>query len=94
MRDTNRSLLIAVLACLSMGLFAKSPQFSGGKSWITMTLLFATVALSTYGFWLGLRGVRQQRTPWAWLAPTINVLIIITIIAFFGLLLVASQDFQ
>ncbi len=94
MNDTNRSLLIAVLACLSMGLFAKSPQFSGGKSWITLTLLLATVALSFYGFWLGLRGARQQRTAWSWLAPAINVLILITIVAFFGLILIALQDFQ
>jgi len=94
MNDTNRSLLIAVLACLSMGLFAKSPQFSGGKSWITLTLLLATVALSFYGFWLGLRGARQQRTAWSWLSPAINVFIIVTMILFWGLLLMAIEDFE
>ena len=94
MNDTNRSLLIAVLACFSMGLFAKSPQFSGGKSWITIVFLIATVALSVWGFWVGLRGARRQGTAWSWLAPAINVFIFVTILAFFGLILVAMHDFR
>ncbi|MCW5922474.1 MAG: hypothetical protein KIS77_09025 [Saprospiraceae bacterium] len=94
MNATNRSLLIAVLACLAMGLFAKSPQFSGGKSWITIALLVATVALSVWGFWLGLRGARQQRTAWSWLAPGINAFLFITILAFLGLMLFALHDFM
>jgi hypothetical protein len=94
MKDTNRSLFIAVLACLSMGLFAKSPQFSGGKSWITIAFLVATVGLSVWGFWVGLRGARKQRTAWSWLAPAVNVLIFITIVAFFSLIMIALKKFQ
>ncbi len=91
MKDTNRSLLIAVLACLSMGLFAKSPQFSGGQSWISGLLTFATLGLSVWGFGVGLRGARQQRTAWSWLAPAINALIFVFFTVFLILLFRALQ---
>lgn len=91
MKDTNRSLLIAVLACLSMGLFAKSPQFSGGQSWISGLLTFATLGLSVWGFEVGLRGARQQRTAWSWLAPAINALIFVFFTVFLILLFRALQ---
>jgi len=94
MKDTNRSLLIAILAFVAMGLFAKSPQFSGGQSWISGLLTFATLGLSVWGFGVGLRGAKQQRTAWSWLAPAINVLIFITMILFWGLLLMAWEDFE
>lgn len=77
MKDTNRSLLIAVLACLSMGFFAKSPQFGGSLSWITGVFAFATLGLSIWGFWVGVRGARQQNNAWSWLAPAVNALIFI-----------------
>jgi hypothetical protein len=91
MKDTNRSLLIAVLACFSMGLFAKSPQFSGGQSWISSLLTFATLGLSVWGFGVGLRGAKQQRTAWAWLAPAINALIFVFFSVFLILLFRALQ---
>jgi hypothetical protein len=94
MKDTNRSLLIAMLACLAMGFFAKSPQFAGSRSWITDVLLFATFGLSAWGFWVGLRGARQQRTAWSWLAPAINALIFIAMALFWGAFLMALEDFQ
>ena len=72
MKYTNRSLWFAVLACLAMGLFARTPQFSPGTGWITVTLFFSTLVLSAIGIYLGLRGARQQRTLWAWLALGIN----------------------
>ncbi|GAB4495751.1 MAG: hypothetical protein OHK0019_25700 [Saprospiraceae bacterium] len=91
MKDTNRSLLIAVLACLSMGLFAKSPQFSGDQSWISGLLIFATLSLSVWGFGVGLRGARQQRTARSWLAPAINALIFVFFTVFLILLFRALQ---
>lgn len=92
MKDaTNRSLLIAVLACLSMGLFAKSPQFSGGQSWISAILMFATLGLSVWGFLVGLQEAKRKNTAWAWLAPSINALIFIFFSAFIALLFRALQ---
>ncbi len=82
MTYTNRSLLLSLLACLSMALFAQSPQFSGPQSWITWAFLLATFALSSAGVWLGWRGVRQQRTVRAWLAPGINAFIFVVFAAF------------
>ena len=77
MKYTNRSLWFAVLACLAMGLFARAPQFAPGHSWIGFLLMFATLALSWAGFWLGLRGARQQRTLWSWLAVGFNAFVFI-----------------
>ncbi len=94
MNDTNRSLLIAVLACVAMGLFAKSTQLDRGQTWITKTFLLATLGLCIWGFGVGWRGARQQRTAWSWLAPAINVLIFITMILFWGLLLMTIEDFE
>ncbi len=82
MTYTNRSLLLSLLACLSMGLFAQSPQFSGTTSWITTVFLVATFALSASGVWLGWRGARQQRRLGAWLAPGINALLFVSFLAF------------
>lgn len=94
MKDTNRSLLIAVLACLSMGLFAKSPQFSGGHSWVSATFVFATLGLSVWGFWIGFRAAKRQKTAWSWLAPAVNALVFITMLAFFSLILIALKKFH
>lgn len=87
MRDTNRSLWFAVLACVAMGLFARSPRFAGGNDVVTIALFIATLALSATGFWIGLRGARRQRTLWSWLAPGINAFVFIAFIAFFVLIL-------
>ena len=87
MKDTNRSLWFAVMACVAMGLFARSPQFAGGNNVVTITLFIATLGLSAAGFWQGLRGARRQRTLWSWLAPGINAFIFIAFIAFFVLIL-------
>jgi len=75
MKYTNRSLWFAVLACLAMGFFARSPQFAAGKSWISLALIIATFVLSGIGFWWGLRGARRQRTLWSWLAVGINAFV-------------------
>ncbi len=94
MKDTNRSLLLAVLACLSMGLFAKAPQFSGGMAWITDVFLIATFCLSTWGFWVGWNSARLQRTAWSYLAPGINAFIFITMLAFMILIRAKLDVFQ
>ncbi len=86
MNLTTRSLLLSLLACFSMALFAQSPQFSGGQSWITIVFLVATFALSGAGIWLGWRGAQEQRTLRAWLAPGINAFIIVVFLAFLLLL--------
>ncbi len=91
MKYTNRSLWFAVLACLAMGFFARSPQFAGGKNWITVTLMLATFALSAVGFWWGWRGARQQRSWWSWLAPGINAFVFLSFLAFLLLLVRAVQ---
>lgn len=91
MKYTNRSLWFAVLACLAMGFFARSPQFSGGEYWITIALLLATFILSGIGFWWGLRGAREQRTFWAWLGPVLNALVFLSLLAFLWLLLRVAQ---
>jgi len=84
---TTRSLLLAVLACFSMGLFAKSMMHPGdGRSWITNVFLVTTFALGVGGCWLGLQGARQQRSIRAWLAPGINVFLIVVFLAFLWLL--------
>lgn len=79
---------------MAMGFFAKSPEFSGGRSYITIALFFATIALSTYGFWVGLQGARRQRTAWSWLAPGINAFILLSFLAFFALIIRALERFQ
>ena len=94
MKDTNRSLLIAMLACLAMGLFAKSTEMDKGRSWVTQVFLMATFGLSAWGFWVGLRGARQQRSAWSWLAPAVNALVSITMLLFWGLLQMAVDDFS
>ncbi|MCC6459658.1 MAG: hypothetical protein IT260_04240 [Saprospiraceae bacterium] len=94
MKDTNRSLWFAVLACVAMGLFARTPQFAGGKNWIVIVFFSATLLLSGLGFWLGWRGARQQRTTWSWLAPAVNAMIFLSFLAFFGLLLRALYRLQ
>ncbi len=86
MTYTTRSLLLSLLACLSMGLFAQSPQFSGPKSWITVVFAIATFALSGGGVWLGWLGVREQRTWRSWLAPGINAFLFVIFLAFLVLL--------
>lgn len=86
MKNINRSLLIAILACLSMGLFAKSPQFIGSQSWITGVFAFATLGLSAWGFWVGWRAAKQRNTAWAWLAPAFNALIFVFFTVFLILL--------
>ena len=87
MKNANHSLLIAVLACMAMGLFAKSPQFFGARSWITAMLALATLSLSVWGFVVGLRVARRQNTAWAWLAPAVNALIFIFFTAFLVLII-------
>ncbi|MEO6037580.1 MAG: hypothetical protein ABIQ93_04140 [Saprospiraceae bacterium] len=67
-----RSLLLALLACLSMGLFAKSLPFSKEQDWIDEVFLVVTFALAIGGVWLGVQGARQQRKLRAWLAPGLN----------------------
>lgn len=85
MRDTNRSLWLAVIACVAMGFFAKSPDFFGVQQWITVALALFTVGIGFYGFWIGLRGARAQRTLWSWLAPGIHIFLVISFLAFVGL---------
>jgi len=85
MRDTNHSLWLAVIASVAMGFFAKSPDFFGQKQWITVALAVFTIALGFYGFWIGLRGARAQRTLWSWLAPSIHVFLVVSFLAFLGL---------
>ncbi|MBK6929322.1 MAG: hypothetical protein IPH12_00065 [Saprospirales bacterium] len=94
MKYTNRSLWFAVLACVAMGFFARSPRFAQGSAFITIALFLATLLLSGAGFWWGLRGVRQQRQAWPWLAPAINAFIFIAFLAFFLLILRALARLQ
>lgn len=86
MQTTNRSLWIAVLACVAMGFFARKPQYAGLGGAITLIFFGATIALSIYGIVLGVRGYRQQRTAWSSLAPFINGLILGAFLAFCWLL--------
>ncbi len=86
MTYTTRSLLLSLLACLSMALFAQSPQFAGKQAWITEVFLVATFVLSGAGVWLGWRGMHEQRGLRAWLAPGINAFIIVVFLVFLGLL--------
>ena len=85
--------MIAVLACLSMGFFARSPQFFGSRSWITMVFMVSTLALSLWGFRMGMRGVREQRTTWSWLAPGINAFIFLVFGAFVVLIMKRLASF-
>lgn len=82
MRNTNRSLWFAVLACMAMGFFAKSPSFVGDKTWITGVFFVATYLLSAIGFWYGIRGARELKTWRSWLAPFINGFLFISFLAF------------
>ncbi len=82
---TTRSLLLAVLACFSMALFAKSMVLDG-QAWITNLFSVTTFALSIGGLWLGICGARQQRRFRAWLAPGINGFIILVFIIYLSLL--------
>ena len=83
---TTRSLLLAVLACFALGLFAQSPGFRGRQAWFSGIFLLATFALSIGGLWLGMRGARQERTVRAWLAPGINGFLIVVLLVFLWLL--------
>ena len=82
---TYRSLLLALLACFSMGLFAKSLPFSEGQAWITYVFLIVTFALGIGGLWLGLQGARQQRQLRAWLAPGLNGFLIVVFLVYLWL---------
>ncbi len=82
MTYTTRSLLLSLLACLSMALFAQSPQFVGQQSWITWVFLLATFALSGSGIWLGWRGARGERKLRVWLAPGVNAFLLVIFLAF------------
>ena len=75
MQNTTRSLIFAVLACMAMALFGKSPALLGSHSWISAVLVFTTLALSIVGFRYGMVGARQQRNPLAWVAPLINAMV-------------------
>ena len=94
MQYTNRSLWFAVLACLSMGFFAKSPSFVGTRIWITGIFFFSTYILSAIGFWWGLKGTREKRTYWTILGPAINAFLFITFSALSFLLFRVVQKFQ
>jgi len=94
MRDTNRSLWFAVLACMAMGFFAKSPSFVGSKTWITGVFFFATYILSGIGLWYGISGARKQKTWRSWLAPAINGFLILSFLAFSYLIYRALAQFQ
>ncbi len=91
MRDTNRSLYIALLACLAMGLCGKSPQFVGERSWITGVFIVATLSLSVWGFVVGLRGARQQGTLRSWLAPALNALVFVAFTVYLILIFQALE---
>lgn len=94
MQFSNRSLWFAVLACLSMGLYAKSPGFMGRQVWIAGFFFGSTLILSGIGFWYGIKGVKAQRTLWSVLGPFINAFIVIAFIAFNVLLFQAIRNFQ
>lgn len=94
MRFTNRSLWLAILACFAMYLYARAPLLLPNHSWISIVFFVAVLTISVWGFWLGLRGARLQRTLWAWLAPVINVFIFISFIAFFFLTLWRLNELQ
>lgn len=94
MQDTNRSLYLAILACVAMGLWARSPQWAGGSAIASPALFLLTLLLSGAGFWWGWRGARQQRTAWSWLAPGINAFIFVAFLAFFALVLRALYRLQ
>ncbi|MBK8555309.1 MAG: hypothetical protein IPL65_05825 [Lewinellaceae bacterium] len=82
MEYSNRSLWFAVLACLAMGLYAKSPGFMGEQLWVAGLFFGATLILCGIGFYFGLKGAKQQRTLWAWLGPFINGFIFVAFLAF------------
>jgi hypothetical protein len=85
---TNRSLWIALMACVVMAFFARNPQFSGLAGFITLVFISSTIALSVYGIALGIRGYRLRGDFWALLAPIINALVLISFLAFCGLYIV------
>ena len=89
--NTNKSLLVAVLACLAMGLFARSPQFSGGNSWVSLVFILATFGLSAWGLALGVKGYREQRKPMSLLAPFINGFVALSFAGFLFLMWRALQ---
>ena len=78
---TNRSLLLAILASFSMGLYAKSMLYSEGPKWINAIFLVASFAAGIGGIWLGVRGARRQRGVRAWLAPGLNALLMLAFLA-------------
>jgi predicted ABC-type exoprotein transport system permease subunit len=87
MRFTNRSLWLAILACLAMYFYARTPLLLPSRSWVSVAFFIAVLGISTWGFWMGWRGAREQRTLWAWLAPVINGFIFVSFLAFFFLTL-------
>lgn len=86
MLAANRSLLYAILACMAMGLFAKSLQLADRHRWMSYVFALVTVGSSLYGFWLGIVYARRRRWQ-AWLAPFINAFLLISFIAFVALFL-------
>lgn len=94
LNDTNKSLLLATMACLSMGLFAKSPQFASGQSWVSGIFVFATLGLSVWGFRLGVRGAQRQRTVLSWLAPSLNALVFGSFVTLLMMLVRALKKLQ
>ncbi|MEZ4919116.1 MAG: hypothetical protein R2792_08420 [Saprospiraceae bacterium] len=82
MRFTNRSLWFAVLACMAMGFFAKSPSFIGNQRWIAGIFYVSTYLLSGIGFYWAYKGFREIRNLWSFLGLFINGFIFVSFLAF------------
>lgn len=84
MKETNRSLLFAMLACVCMGLLA-TPLASP-------FLFLVAFALSAIGFRIGFKAARQQGRVTAWLATGINALTFIALMIFLVLITEALKE--
>lgn len=79
-QETNRSLWLAVLACLAMYFFAKTIPITSGSWWLSAVFFLATLGLSSWGFKLGLHGVRRWPLPFGWIAPLLNALVFVALL--------------
>lgn len=78
MSNTRRSLILALVAIAFVLLFIKSPIVFPGLDFIPLTLPFVVFGLSSWGYLLGLRSIKQEGSGfWQWLAALLNGILLI-----------------
>lgn len=94
MNVTQRSLLIALIAAVFVGLFTQSPRLFPGVDLVPQVLPIVVFGLSSWGLVLGIRSLKQTGSFLSWLAVALNGAILIGFFLLVILLLEALHNFN